>query len=145
MWCCMRLPWEGFKLNVPDKALPDGISEYPVNIKASQMGQFELPEGYELVSAVYWVYVPGRFTKPLTIEVQHCANFSNPNQLHFVNSSCTQKSLPYKFKVDHSTAPVSKHKQHEGWSASCKSLSEASHRPLHLGTKALSCVFMDAY
>lgn len=95
----MSFPWEGFKLNVPDKALPDGISEYPVNIKVSQMGQFELPEGYELVSAVYWVYVPGRFTKPLTIEVQHYANFSNPNQLHSVHSSCTQKSLPYKFKV----------------------------------------------
>jgi len=61
----MSFPWEGygFKLNVPDKALPDGISEYPVNIKVSQMGQFELPEGYELVSAVYWVYVPGRFLK----------------------------------------------------------------------------------
>jgi len=95
----MSFPWEGFKLNAPDKALPVGISEYPVNIKVSQMGQFELPEGYELVSAVYWVYVPGRFTKPLTIEVQHCANFSNPNQLHFVYSSFTQKSLPYKFKV----------------------------------------------
>ena len=95
----MSFPWEGFKLNIPDKALPEGISEHPVNIKASQMGQFELPQGYELVSAVYWVYVPGRFTKPLTIEVQHCANFSNPNQLHFVHSSCTQKSLPYKFKV----------------------------------------------
>jgi len=40
----MSFSWKGFKLNVPDKALPEGISEYPVNIKASQMGQFELPE-----------------------------------------------------------------------------------------------------
>jgi len=36
----MSFSWEGFKLNVPDKALPDGISEYPVNIKVSLMGQF---------------------------------------------------------------------------------------------------------
>ena len=88
----------GFKLHVPENALPEGISELSVNIKASLAGQFELPEGYELVSAVYWVATPGKFTKPVTIEVQHCANFSKPNQLHFVCTSCAQKSLPYKFK-----------------------------------------------
>ena len=93
--------WEGhgFKLNVPKNSLPEDVSEYPVNIKASLTGQFELPEGLELVSAVYWVYVPGQFMKPVTIEIQHCANFSSPSQLHFVRTSCTQKSLPYKFEV----------------------------------------------
>ena len=62
-------------------------------------GQFELPEGYELVSAVYWVATPGEFTKPVTIEVQHCANFSNPSQLCFVHTSRAQKFLPYNFEV----------------------------------------------
>ena len=89
----------GFKLQVPKNALPEGILEYSVNIKVSLAGHFELPEGYELVSAVYWVKTSGNFTKPVTIEVQHCANFSNPDQLCFVRTSCTQKSLPYKFKV----------------------------------------------
>jgi len=41
------------------------------------------------------------------------------------------------------------YQQHGGRSASCKYLSETSHWPLHLGTKAFSCVasreFMDAY
>ena len=35
----MRLPWEAFKLNAPDKALPVGISEYPVNIKAVSVNE----------------------------------------------------------------------------------------------------------
>ena len=97
----VSFPWEGygFKLNVPNSVLPEGIPECPVNIKASLMGQFELPEGYELISAVYWVCAPGKFSKPLTIEVQHCANFSNPSQLCFVRTNCTQKSLPYMFKL----------------------------------------------
>ena len=97
----MNFQWKdhGFKLHVPKNALPEDISEYSVNIKASLAGQFELPEGYELVSAVYWVKTPGKFAKPTTIEVQHCANFSDPNQLCFVRTSCAQKSLPYKFKV----------------------------------------------
>ena len=42
-----------FKLHVPENTLPEGTPEYRVNIKASLSAQFELPEGYELVSAVY--------------------------------------------------------------------------------------------
>ena len=97
----MNFHWKdhGFKLHVQDNSLPEGIPEYSVDIKASLAGQFELPEGYELVSAVYWVATPGNFTKPITIEAQHCANFSDPNQLHFVYTTRAQKSLPYKFKV----------------------------------------------
>ena len=97
----MNFQWKdhGFKLHIPETTLPKGISEYLVDIKASLAGQFELPVGYELVSAVYWVATPGKFTKPVTIEVQHCANFNEPGQLHFVRTSCTQKFLPYKFEV----------------------------------------------
>ena len=97
----MNFQWKdyGFKLHVQDNSLPDGIPEYLVNIKASLAGQFELPEGYELVSAVYWVKTPGEFTQPITLEVQHCANFNDPNQLHFVHTSHPPKSLPHKFEV----------------------------------------------
>ena len=97
----MYFHWKdsGFKLHVPENSLPEGVPEYLVNIRVSLAGQFELPEGYELVSAVYWVKTSGNFTKPVTIEAQHCANFSNPNQLCFVRTSCAQKFLPYKFEV----------------------------------------------
>ena len=97
----MNFQWKdyGFKLHIPENALPEGVTKYSVNIKASLAGQFELPEGYELVSAVYWVATSGKFTIPVTIEVQHCANFSDPNQLCFVRTSRAQKSLPYKFKI----------------------------------------------
>ena len=97
----MSFKWKdhGFKLHVQDNSLPEGIPEYSVNIKASLSGQFELPKGFELVSAVYWVKTSGKFTKPITIEVQHCANFSNPNQLCFVSTSRAQKLLPYEFEV----------------------------------------------
>ena len=96
----MDFQWKDheFKLHIPENALPEGIPEYAINIKASLAGQFELPEGYELVSAVYWVATPGKFRRPVTIEVQHCASFSNPSHLHFVSTSCAQKSLPYKFR-----------------------------------------------
>ena len=95
----MSFHWEGYglRLQIPENALPEGISEYSINIKVSLAGQFELPEGYELVSAVYWVTTPGKFTKPVGIEAQHCTNFTNPSQLCFVRARCSQKSK--KFKV----------------------------------------------
>ena len=62
-------------------------------VLASLTGQFKLPKGHELVSAVYWVATPGKFTKPVTIEVQHCGKFESGSELHFVRTSCTQKSL----------------------------------------------------
>ena len=46
-------------------------------VTASLTGQFKLPEGHELVSAVYWVTTPGKFTKPVTIEVQHRGKFES--------------------------------------------------------------------
>ena len=39
------------------------------------------------------------FVKNVTLEVQHCANFSNPDQLHFVRASYTENSPTYKLEV----------------------------------------------
>ena len=55
----------GFKLHIPENGLCEGIPEYSINIKASLASQFELPDGYELVSAVYWVKTSGKFMKPV--------------------------------------------------------------------------------
>ena len=56
----IKFHWKdhGFKLRVPENALPEGLPELSINIKASLAGQFKLPEGYELVSAVYWFSFP---------------------------------------------------------------------------------------
>ena len=73
--------------------------QYLINIKVSLAGQFELPKGYLLVSAIYWVKTPGSLKKPITLHIEHCANFNNPDQLHFIWASHEQESIPYKFKV----------------------------------------------
>ena len=61
-----------------------------------------MPPDCELLSAVYWVYSPHKFTKPLTVEIQHCAVLSSDqkcSELSFISTKCTQKELPYVFKV----------------------------------------------
>ena len=90
----------GFKLHVPKCSLPAKVSETQLNVRVSLSGQFQLPTDCELISAVYWVSCPHKFTKPLVVEIQHCAALSSDNQceqLTFVRTMCTQKELPYTF------------------------------------------------
>ena len=95
--------WEdyGFRLHAPKGSLPEGLDQCEVKVKVSLSGHFDLPEGSELVSAVYWVYSPHLFLEPLTVEIQHCAAITTPTQcaqLTFIRTKCTQKELPYSFK-----------------------------------------------
>ena len=92
----------GFKFHVPEGSLPAEISEAKLNVQVSLSGQFQMPPDCELISAVYWVFSPHKFTKPLTVEIQHCAVLSSDQQclqLAFVSTKCTQKELPYMFKT----------------------------------------------
>ena len=92
----------GFKLHVPKGSLPAEVSEAKLTVQVSLSGQFQMPPDCEFISAVYWVYSPHNFTKPLTVEIQHCAVLSSDqqcSQLTFVSTKCTQKELPYMFRM----------------------------------------------
>ena len=95
--------WEGFglKLHVQEGSLPAGMEEARVNIRASVSGQFQLPEDSDLLSPVFWISAPCNFTKPVTLEIQHCALREDEtilSDLSFVSAMCSQKDLPYRFK-----------------------------------------------
>ena len=86
-----NLPFKGygFKLHVPEDSLPAEMSEAKLTVKVSLSGRFQMPPDYELLSAVYWVYCSNKFTKPLTLEIQHCAVLSSDQQcseLSFVST-----------------------------------------------------------
>ena len=90
----------GFKLHVPEDALPAEVSETQLDVQVSLSGHFQMPSDSRLISAVYWVSSPHKFTKPITVEIQHCATLTNDEQcshLTFVHSMCSQEKLPYMF------------------------------------------------
>ena len=95
--------WAGYglKLHVPQGALPAGLEECRVLIKVGISGHFALPQNTSLVSAVYWLDSEPRhrFSQPLTLEIQHCAMSSQTARLSFVLAKCSQKNLPYTFKI----------------------------------------------
>ena len=91
----------GFRLHFPEHVLPRDVSACVVDVKAAISGQFEFPEGAELVSGVYCIYCPHKFTQPVTVELQHCADITSKkdaSQLSFVIAKCSQPDLPYRFK-----------------------------------------------
>ena len=90
----------GFKLHIPEDALPPEVDECRVHITASLSGQFQFPEDTELVSGIYWIATPHKFAKPATVEIQHCSSRTeHPASLTYIVAKCTQEDLPYHFNI----------------------------------------------
>ena len=91
----------GLKLHIPQAALPADLEECRLFVKVGLSGHFEFPESTFLVSAVYWLDSEPRctFSKPLEIEMQHCARSSQTSELNFAIAKCSQSNLPYTFKI----------------------------------------------
>ena len=95
--------WKGYglRLHVPKGSLPAGMGECKINIRVSLSGQFQLPEGSDLLSPVFWISAPCKFIKSVTLEIQHCAlaeDEASLSNLGFVFTKCSQSDLPYRFK-----------------------------------------------
>ena len=95
------LEWEeyGLRIQVPEGAISGPCD---IAIKSIVAGQFEFPEGTDLVSAVYAISVSKRLTKPVKLDIQHCIAITREEQgrfLSFVRAQCNQPQLPYQFEL----------------------------------------------
>lgn len=95
--------WRGYglKLHVPEGNLQAGMTICRVHIRVSLRGQFQLPNGSNLLSPVFWISTPCKFLKPVTLEIQHCAPREDEtvlSDLSFVTARCSQEDLPYRFR-----------------------------------------------
>ena len=93
--------WEeyGLELCVAEDSLPKDMDKCEIRIKASIAGQYQLPETFSLVSAVFWLRCEPmcKFSKAITMKMEHCARSENA-KLSFVRTYCTPKKLPYTFE-----------------------------------------------
>ena len=76
------------------------MEQCTINIKASLAGQYEFPDNYHLVSAIFWLRCEPKciFLNQITLEVNHCAKSENYSKLSFVRAVCSQRHLPYTFE-----------------------------------------------
>ena len=97
--------WEGYglKLHIPPGSLPENAKNCTISIKVSLSGQYLFPFNTELVSPVFWLKCEPwiKFKFPLSLEIEHCAPLENSHRLFITRATCSQKDLPYLFKVLH--------------------------------------------
>ena len=89
------------RLHVPKDSFTTSIKECTINIRVSLSGHFQLPGDSDFLSPVFWIAAPCRFTKPVSLEIQHCALSKDEtalSHLTFVSTKCSQRDLPYIFR-----------------------------------------------
>lgn len=97
----LHFTWEGYGLHlyIPEGALPSEIEWCTISIKAAVEGNYVFSENSHLVSAVYWFRcVPKcKFSKPITLEIQHCAKEQNLQALNFVKATSIEGQSEIEF------------------------------------------------
>ena len=90
----------GFRLHFPGSVLPRDMSACVLNVKAAISGQFQLPKDTELVSGIYCISSPCKFTENVTIDIQHCLKLASHDicRLSFIRADCYNVGPPYCFK-----------------------------------------------
>jgi hypothetical protein len=87
----LHFTWEGYGLHlyIPQGALPSETESCTISIKATVEGNYVFPKNSQLVSGVYWFRcVPKcKFSKPIILEIQHCAKEQNLQALSFVKAT----------------------------------------------------------
>uniref|UniRef100_A0A1X7T416 Uncharacterized protein n=1 Tax=Amphimedon queenslandica TaxID=400682 RepID=A0A1X7T416_AMPQE len=92
------LQWEkyGFRLKCPQGAVS---KDTEVAVTALAGGNFKVPKGTVLVSAVYAISVSKGLSKPLVIELQHCVDLRKTSQTGCLKFVRAPLKPPYQFSI----------------------------------------------
>ena len=90
------LSWEeyGFRIRVLEN-ITYGACDVAVKAIVAG-GQIDLPEGFELVSAVYDIYLFRKLTESIAIEIEHCAKLENESQCEYLSFVISQHDGPFR-------------------------------------------------
>ena len=92
------LPGEeyGFRLHCPKGAVSKNTE---VTVTALVNGNYRVPEGTVLVSAVYKILMSNPLLKSLIMELQHCVDLKNTGQTGCLKFVRAPLNPPYQFSV----------------------------------------------
>ena len=94
-------PGHGFRLTIPAGAVVAG-STISLAVKSILTGEFELPDNFQLLSAIFWIKASQPFNHSVTLHLHHCAMIESEAQCRrykFVAGRCSQSDLPYLLKI----------------------------------------------
>ena len=91
----------GLKILIPAQVITPVDASYEITAKGLWGGEFEFPENSTLISGVCYISLSSssQLNKPVTVQLEHCANITEEKQaqqhLSFVVAKC---GPPFKFK-----------------------------------------------
>ena len=85
----------GINLSVPQDALPEEMEQCTIHIEVNTTEKYQLPKNTYFASPVYLIKcTPAcQFSKPLTLEIQHCSKQNSFDRLCFVRSTSANLRL----------------------------------------------------
>lgn len=81
-------------MHCPEGAMSEGTE---VAVTAIASGNFKVPKGTMLVSAVYAISISKKLLKPLVIELQHCVDLKSTSQTHYLKFVQSPLKSPHQF------------------------------------------------
>ena len=95
--------WKGYglKLFIPSDVLLPGVESCIITIRVGLSSQFQLPQHYDIISAVYEIRTTTELATPITIEIEHCAHCNSPSDSSNFKFAVAKASTshPYKFEL----------------------------------------------
>jgi len=92
----------GFKMHIPGGSLIEP-EKCDIAVGTSLSGSFEFPQSTMPISAVYYIASSIKFSKPVTLELQHCCilrdGSNEADNLTFVSAETANRNPPYKFRM----------------------------------------------
>ena len=107
--------WKGYglKLLFPSDVLLPGVESCVITIRVGLSGQFQLPQHYNMISAVFEIKTTTELARPITIEIEHCAQCNSSHDSSYITFAVAESQMepPCKFNLHPggSFAPLSRY------------------------------------
>ena len=90
----------GLKILIPAQAITPVDGSYEITANGLWGGKFEFPENSQLISGVCYISLSSssQLKKPVTIQLEHCANITNKKQAQHLSFVVAKSGPPFKFE-----------------------------------------------
>ena len=90
----------GLNIIIPTDVITPIEASYEITANGLWGGKFEFPEYSTLVSGVCYISVSSssQLIKPLTVQLEHCANITDEKQAEYLSFVVAKSGPPFKFE-----------------------------------------------
>ena len=88
----------GLKVLVPAQVIIPVDASYEITANGLWYDKFEFPENSILISGVCYISSSSQFNKPVTVQLEHCANITDKKQAEHLSFVVSKSGPPFKFE-----------------------------------------------